>query len=238
MAYGPTSELGVVFLFGRLAPQLGFCVESVRPQFCDCIATRRGKRLRVEFEYWASAYASHKHAAKGADVVICWENDWEGRPKEYRHLEVISLQEAVGAMPRVFAVGCDEGRKEQLRHKRIEWNVPAGAQIGDLVLMYRNRPTSAICDAWKITGPYTHYKKSNPGGRYPGLQVWMTRIAQFQKVLSFEELAENPKTKDSSVVRKRFQGKTEITDYWPRFFALLTKKNPSTRRALEAFLVR
>lgn len=42
MAYAPTTELGVVCLFGRLAPQLGMCIELVRPQFCDCFATRRG----------------------------------------------------------------------------------------------------------------------------------------------------------------------------------------------------
>ena len=96
MAYAPVTELGVVFLFGRLARRLGFCVEIVKPQFPDCIATRRGKRYRIEFELFASNY---NHDPKGADIIVCWENDWESRQKKYRHLEIISLKSYVGAGP-------------------------------------------------------------------------------------------------------------------------------------------
>src|ERR1039458_8702445 len=58
MTYAPTSEQGVVFLFGRLAPALGFCIERVQIRFPDCLATRRGKKYRIEFEYWASDFRS------------------------------------------------------------------------------------------------------------------------------------------------------------------------------------
>jgi hypothetical protein len=50
MAYAPTNEQGVVFLFGRLAPRLGFHVEHVQTGFPDCIARRRGKICRIEFD--------------------------------------------------------------------------------------------------------------------------------------------------------------------------------------------
>lgn len=237
MVYAPMNELGVVFLFGRLAPQLGFCIESIRPQFCDCMATRRGKRLRIEFEYWASAYASHRHDPKGADVVVCWEDDWAGRHPKYRHLEIVSLKKHAGAMPKIFAVGCvDSSAEDELTPARIEWNVPSGAQVGDLVLMYRSKPTSAICDAWVITGDFKNYEESNPGGYYPGLQAKMRRIARFSRPLTYADLLNDPATRDLAIVRKRFQGKTEITDYWYPFFKLLTKKNPQTTKALTPFL--
>jgi len=41
MAYAPTNEQGVVYLFGRLAPRLGFHVEVVQTAF------------------WASSYKVH-----------------------------------------------------------------------------------------------------------------------------------------------------------------------------------
>ena len=68
MVYAPTNEQGAVFLFGRLAPQLGFHVEIVPTGFPDCIARRRGKRCRIEFKYRASQY---NNPPRGADVVVC-----------------------------------------------------------------------------------------------------------------------------------------------------------------------
>jgi hypothetical protein len=64
MTYAPISEQGVVFLFGRLAPALGFCIERVQIRFPDCLATRRGKKCRIEFEYWASDFETHRHDPK------------------------------------------------------------------------------------------------------------------------------------------------------------------------------
>ena len=92
MAYAPVNELGVVYLFGRIAPKLGFHVEQIQSGFPDCTARRHGKKCRIEFEYRASSYASHHHPPRGADVVICWDNDWENRSQQYQHLEIIDLK--------------------------------------------------------------------------------------------------------------------------------------------------
>lgn len=236
MAYAPTTELGVVFLFGRLAPQLGFCVETVRPQFPDCIATRHGRRLRVEFELWASHFAVHRHVPHHADVVVCWENDWESRPKKYRHLEVISLKEHVGALPRIFVVGCDEALNgDELRGSRVEWTMHGSAQVGDLVAMYRSAPTSAIRDLWIVVGPFHHYGKRNKEGRWPGLQAGLRRIVSLKRPLTFAMLKRDPRTRELPVVRKRFQGKMDITDDWPLLHQRIVKLNPTARKALRRF---
>jgi len=54
MAYAPTNEQGVVFLFGRLAERLGFTIEHIQTRFPDCTARREGGKCYIEFEYRAS----------------------------------------------------------------------------------------------------------------------------------------------------------------------------------------
>jgi hypothetical protein len=58
MALGlaPTNEMGVVFLFGTLAKELGFMVIRLQSEFPDCEAFRevepgRWQWVRIEFEY-------------------------------------------------------------------------------------------------------------------------------------------------------------------------------------------
>src|ERR1017187_3600736 len=209
MAYAPTVELGVVFLFGRLATRLGFTVESVHPYFPDCWARRKGKLERIEFEFRASSYAAEHHP-KGADIIVCWENDWAERPKAFRHLEIISLKGLVGAQRRVFAVGCDESISgHELTARRLYWNVPSFAEIGDLVLISRKKPTGAIRDVWEIVSPPEYFKKGNRYGFYPGFQAPIRNIVRLKKPVTYMRLSKHPLSRKLPVVRKRFQGKAE-----------------------------
>lgn len=101
MMYEPTTESAVVFLFGSLAKELGFIVESIRPGFPDCSAKRLedGKEGRyspvlIEFELESSNYLTHGHPiptdADQPIVVICWEDDWKDRPAS---IEIVSLKD-------------------------------------------------------------------------------------------------------------------------------------------------
>jgi hypothetical protein len=240
MAYAPTCEQGVVFLFGRLAPRLGFHVESVQVHCPDCVAKYRGKECRIEFEFWASRYQTHRHHPKKVDTIVCWENDWAARPKKYRHLQIVDLKRYVDAMPRVFVVGCSAhwNIKDLDTRKRIEWNVRASAQMGDLILMYRaGKFGAAIKDIWKIDGDFTHYGPRNRQDRRPGLQAEMKLIARLAKPLTFRELATNPATRELGIVRKRFIGKTDITEDWHLIYGRIVRKNPGARRKLKPFIV-
>ena len=141
MVYAPTSELGVVLLFGSLAPQIGYSVESVHPRFPDCTATYRGKRVRVEFEFRASEFLNHGHDPRGADHIVCWENDWQPAPRGYRHLKIVSLKPYVSARPRVFMVSCNQNLTgDQLKPNRVDWTVPSQVEKGDLIVIYRSAP--------------------------------------------------------------------------------------------------
>lgn len=237
MAYAPTNELGVVCLFGMLARRLGFCIESVHPHFPDCWARKGGKLLRIEFEFSASNYKNHP--AKGADYIVCWENDWETRPARFRHLKIISLKSYVDAERRVFVVGCnDDGHgDETLRRQFAEWNVPTNAELGDLVLIYRAQPSSAIKDLWEVVGPPKRYKKRNKEGYWPGVQAPLRNVARLNKPLTYASLAREKKTKNLTIVRKRFQGKMDITEDWHALHERIVALNPSVRKKLEKYVL-
>jgi Homing endonuclease associated repeat len=97
LAYCPINEIGVVYLFGSLADELGFMVLHLQMEFPDCEAMRRvvgGKwqPVRIEFEYESRNFLKHMHDAKGCDVIVCWVHNWPECP-----LEVVELRSVVQA---------------------------------------------------------------------------------------------------------------------------------------------
>jgi len=95
LRHEPLSELGVVFLFGMVASDLGFLVEVITPEYPDCTAKRRVKTgnqvhyesVNVEFEFKSSRF---NHDPSGCDLVVCWEHDWPDCP-----VEVLELKSAI-----------------------------------------------------------------------------------------------------------------------------------------------
>jgi hypothetical protein len=236
MVYAPTTELGVVFLFGRLAKRLGFSVEQIRPQYPDCIAIRNGRRFRIEFEMWASSFEQHGHDPDGADLVVCWENDWEARGKRFQRIGVLSLKEYADAEPRVFMVGCKDFNFSELDAAKIEWNVPSAAQVGDLIIMYRGKPTSAICDVWRIEGGHRYFPTNNKAGRWPGIHARLRRLAKLQKPVTYEFLNSHRQTRNLTVVKMRFRAKCDVTNDWPKLCDRILQLNPSARENLKEFI--
>lgn len=99
LRHEPVNEQGVVLLFGMLAAELGYQVESVQMGFPDCEAKRevvpgRWERVRIEFEYESQGFRRHKHPAASCDLIVCWRHNWEKCPK---HLEVLELEEVIRA---------------------------------------------------------------------------------------------------------------------------------------------
>ena len=230
MAYAPTNEQGTVFLFGRLSSRMGIQVEEMNTRFPDCIGWYRGKRVRIEIEYRASEYAAHRHPPRGADVSGCLENDWEHRPKAYQRLQIIDLKRFVGALPRVFMVGCDEGVRGDIpeHYKRIHWSVPGKAQVKDLIVLYRKAPASEIRDLWKVVGDFTVDKKW-------GIEADLHRVVHLSKPLSCAQLKSDPHTRQLGMVRQNFEGKRDITDEWGLLYEKIVSQNPSARVALREY---
>lgn len=97
LQYEPISELGVVFLFGMVATELGFHVEAVAGDFPDCTAKRKQpggyyEQVEIEFEFKASNFRLHEHDrdTRHCDLLVCWENDWPDCP-----FEIVELKEAI-----------------------------------------------------------------------------------------------------------------------------------------------
>ena len=96
LGHAPLNELGVVFLFGLLAEELGFVVDALRVEFPDCEARRRIENggawvpVRIEFEHRSRNFRHHGHDPAQCDLVVCWEHDWPDCP-----VEVLELKSAV-----------------------------------------------------------------------------------------------------------------------------------------------
>ncbi len=103
LAHGPVNELGVIYLFGMLASQLGFVVMRIQKEFPDCEAMRRveggrWQRVRVEFEFESLNFLKHLHQAEDCDLIVCWEHNWEECP-----LEVVELRKALSTQQSAFS---------------------------------------------------------------------------------------------------------------------------------------
>ncbi len=99
LAYEPTNEQGVVFLFGMVSQELGFeSIEYVGIDFPDCAGKWkvRGRQqlqhVRIEFEFKSRNY---DHDLRGCDVIVCWEHNWEQCPA---WLKVIELKKEIKAL--------------------------------------------------------------------------------------------------------------------------------------------
>jgi len=95
MQHAPVNELGVVFLFGMLAHELNFRVESVQAGFPDCDAKYKltdgtFEKTRIEFEFKSSNFKLHKHDPDKCDLIVCWKHDWNNCP-----LTVIELSKII-----------------------------------------------------------------------------------------------------------------------------------------------
>jgi hypothetical protein len=97
----PINENGVVFLFGLVAKDLGFSVESVQAGFPDCdakqeISRNKWRHVRIEFEYESKNFYVHGHDPNGCDMIVCWKHNWADCPA---NIEVIELSTRIKSLP-------------------------------------------------------------------------------------------------------------------------------------------
>ena len=93
LRHEPVNEQGVVLLFGMVAQELGYLIESVQNGFPDCEAKRqvgsgRWQRVLIEFEFESRNFRDHGHPTTGCDLIVCWRHNWPDCPA---HLEVVEL---------------------------------------------------------------------------------------------------------------------------------------------------
>jgi hypothetical protein len=96
LTYAPTNEIGVVYLFGTVARELGYAVTRMQTEFPDGEAMRkldedRWQRVRIEFEFESRNFLDHYHKAEDCDLIVCWKHNWAECP-----LEVLELRTVLG----------------------------------------------------------------------------------------------------------------------------------------------
>jgi hypothetical protein len=97
LRHAPVNEDGVIFLFGMVAKELGYLVESIQGGFPDCEAKRpitsgQWQRVRIEFEFESRNFRDHGHSANDCDVIVCWAHNWPECPA---HLEIVELSRII-----------------------------------------------------------------------------------------------------------------------------------------------
>ena len=101
LRHEPINELGVVLLFGLVAKELGYIVESVQSVFPDCEAKRqigpqRWQRVLIEFEFESRNFRDHGHPHSGCDVIVCWRHNWPDCPPQ---IEILELSSVIQSLP-------------------------------------------------------------------------------------------------------------------------------------------
>lgn len=110
LVYAPTNEQGVVFLFGKVAHEFGMYVELIRTGYPDCIAKRfigkdKWEDVKIEFEFKSYDFFIHKHNPEDADMIVCWEHDWEECPKS---IEVLELKNEITKLENISVEAPDK----------------------------------------------------------------------------------------------------------------------------------
>jgi len=100
LRHEPVNEQGVVVLFGMIAKDLGYVVESVQAGFPDCEAKRqigpkRWQRVNIEFEFESRNFRDHGHPLTGCDIIVCWHHNWPDCPA---HIEVLELSSRIKSL--------------------------------------------------------------------------------------------------------------------------------------------
>ena len=101
LRHEPINELGVVLLFGLVAKELGYIVESVQSGFPDCEAKRQigpqqWQRVHIEFEFESRNFRTHGHPFTGCDVIVCWRHNWPDCPPQ---IEILELSSVIQSLP-------------------------------------------------------------------------------------------------------------------------------------------
>jgi hypothetical protein len=237
LQYAPRGELGVVFLFAKVAKRLQFRVEEIRAAFPDCIAYRHvgdaEKRVRIEFEFRSSSFKVHGHDPKGCDYIVCWHHDWPGVPQR---IEVIELKKYFGVPFKIWIQVAIKNQWDALDARdRMEWALSTRVTQGDLVLMYRGYPQCCITDLFRVTD--SRLRHGRAGWREGEANFGrIERLCKLDSPVFLSDMRNHKVLKTASFIRQSMQGRgLLVSDYWSHLYDMLYGRNPKHRRVLAKF---
>ena len=228
LPFEPKNEQGVVYLFARLAEQLGVKVELVQTRFPDCVALKDGKRIEIEFEFRSRNY-DHP---RPCDWLVCWRHDWAGIPAQ---MQVVELRRVFGIGRGVWSVSLDGSVADRIPRgggaSRTGYSVPPQAGEGDLILIYRPHPERRISEIVQVASPIFKAKRDDTRR-----EDWFARYR-------LATVLRNPITWDllkselpqANFVRGGMLARYSLLDNWERLFDLIVAENPAAAGDLRDF---
>jgi hypothetical protein len=255
MRHAPENELGVVFLFSKVARRLGFLeVDVIQQHFPDCWAFHRTNsgvaRTWIEFEFRSHSFKTHLKKLKGLKsrkgIVICWEHDWKQCEK---YAKVIELKTALNLGRQVwvqstlpkYQTGLDG--TPRCRKKDWHWTVSGKARPGDLVLMYRagEKREARFYEVdenllQSIRNIFVVKSVPKPARKWR-YSAEVAQITKLENPLRFEMMRQDPILKAAPFISAQMQGQPNLTPYWYRIYDLILQLNPyrNVRKALRPF---
>ena len=229
MQSGPVNELGVVCLFALLSKRLGFVIRRIQAGFPDCVAQKRTgrgwKTIRVEFEFNAKSFKTHRHRARSCDYIVCWENDWPDAPK---NIEILDLRRQVEprrvwlqAVAHKYWGSLDE-------RKRVWWSLPRLAKKDDLLLFYHKTPRQELRHIAVVTENAAPNRSWRWGGN---IRV----IVRLEQPVSLAHIRASAILKKSPCVRGNFQSRYDVNPWWSEWYRLVAVLNPDLRDKLARY---
>lgn len=217
----------------------GGCNSELRryaPNFPDSIAYRRRgdteKKDRIEFEFRSSAFNTHRHDVGKCDVIACWHHDWPDAPER---VEVIELKRYFGVSRKVWIQQAIKSQWEYLdEHDRMEWALSKRATPGDVLLMYKCAPISAITDVFVFSG--NEIARVRAGWRDgEGYFGEVRRVCILASPIFLDDLRKHKVLKTASFVHRNMQGVgLRATEYWPYLYDMVLERNPAVGKRLSS----
>ena len=237
LQYAPRGEMGVVFLFAKIAKKLHFRIEEIRAAYPDCIAYRHvgdsEKRVRIEFEFRSSSFKVHGHDPRRCDCIVCWHHDWSAVP---RHIEVIELKRFFGVPLKVWIQVAIKSQWLALdASNRMRWGLSTRVTHGDLLLMYRGYPACSITDIFRLTD--FRLRRGHAGWRDGEANFGqIERICKLDSPIFLSDMRNHKVLRTASFIRQNMQGRgLLVSEYWPYLYSMLYGRNPKHRRLLAKF---
>jgi hypothetical protein len=236
LRYAPANELGVVFLFARLARRWRIHVDAVQSGFPDCTAYQKvhgkEKLIRIEFEFRARNFKTHRHDPRQCDWIVCWENNWPDAPA---NLRIIELRKEFGLGFNVWIMPAKAPYKADLASFNFsnQSSLPSQCHKGDLILYYFTRPEQSISHIFvakdrtrKMTAGWKE------GKDYMGS---IRRVCRLKAPVFMDDLRNHRILSTAHFVRGQMQGRPNATEYWPYLYDMIVRRNPSVKPKLRKY---
>jgi len=134
----PSNEAETVELFRLGQTRLGWHFAHLQIAFPDAvIENEQGQQLVAEFEYRAKNFHKHGHPVDGADLIICWHDNWPDAPLPVWALEGC-LQEEAEIVCKLVAPKREERLQSQVAHIQTQCETEA--------LVLKEEHHRAFCD--------------------------------------------------------------------------------------------